>query len=205
MILESIVTTLDPDGEVNLAPMGPWINRPDAMRSAAGGDPGFVLRPFEGSRTCTNLMATRRATVHVTDDAVLFADTAVGRLPEPASLVTLSKDGRYAILNRCHRWFSIRVESASQTPPRYELHCRLVDSGIKAPFFGFNRGKHAIIEAAILATRTHLIPPDEIRDQIERLRPLVEKTAGAEDADAFTRLVAEIESRIAAVAGSGKH
>ncbi len=205
MILESIVTTLDPAGEVNLAPMGPWITHPDAMQSVSGGDPGFVLRPFEGSRTCANLIADGRATIHVTDDAALFADTAVGRLPEPASLVTRSNDGRFAILNRCHRWFSVRVESVRQTPPRYELPCRVVDSGIKAPFFGFNRGKHAIIEAAILATRTHLIPAAAIREQIERLRSPVEKTASPEDAEAFARLVAEIESRLTSIAVNGRN
>lgn len=203
MILESIVTTIDAHGDVNVAPMGPLIGRPEAMRSADGEDPRFVLRPFAGSRTWGNLMTTRFATIHVTDDAALFATTAIGKLPDPASLVTLHETGRHAILNRCHRWFAVHIDSIKETPPRYEMRCRVIDSGIKDPFFGFNRGKHALIEAAILATRTHLIAADEIRDQVERLRTLIEKTASDGDAETFADLVGEIESRLASAAVSG--
>lgn len=205
MILESIVTTLDPAGEINLAPMGPWIGNPDALEtetSANGEDPGFVLRPFEGSRTLANLTATRRATIHVTDDVSLFARAATGRLDQTASLVRRTSDGGFAVLRRCHRWFCIEVERICETPPRFEMPCRVVDSGIGTPFFGFNRGKHAVIEAAILATRTHLLPAAEIRRQIEWLRPLVSKTAHPRDAAVFARLAEEIETRIASTVAS---
>ena len=35
-----------------------------------------------------------------------------------------------------------------------------------------------MIEAAILATRTHLLSADQIREELDRLRPLIEKTGG---------------------------
>ena len=33
-------------------------------------------------------------------------------------------------------------------------------------FFGFNRAKHAVLEAAILATRVELLPADEILSEL---------------------------------------
>ncbi|WP_182868122.1 DUF447 domain-containing protein [Rhodopirellula sp. JC639] len=195
MILESIVTTIGEDGRVNLAPMGPVLTHPDAMRTAGPADPGFVLRPFEGSRTFENLRATRHATIHVTDDAALFAKAAVSRLDDRSAPLHRSPCGRWAILDHCHRWFSVEVTSVVDSPPRYEMPCRVVDSAIVAPFFGFNRAKHAVIEAAILATRTHLISPADVRSQLDALGPLVDKTAGSVERDAFDELTAVILQR----------
>ena len=53
------------------------------------------------------------------------------------------------------------------------------------PFFGFNRAKHAVLEAAILATRIGILPDDEIRREMERLAIPVEKTAGQQERRAF--------------------
>lgn len=195
MILESIVTTIDPAGRINIAPMGPVLRNAAAMSSCQGGDPGFVLRPFEGSRTFDNLYATRQATIHVTDDATLFARAAIGRLDQCDQLTRRSECGQFVILKHCHRWFTVQIDSVTETPPRYEMNCRLIESGIEAPFFGFNRGKHAVIEAAILATRTHLIPVDELNSQIDALYPLVEKTAGQPERLAFEMLTQEIQRR----------
>jgi uncharacterized protein len=55
-------------------------------------------------------------------------------------------------------------------------------------FYGFNRAKHAVLEAAILATRVHLLAADEIRREFERLRVPVEKTAGPREREAFAFL-----------------
>jgi len=73
----------------------------------------------------------------------------------------------------------------------------VVESRIVRPFFGLNRAKHAVIEAAILATRTHLLPPTEIRDQIARLQPLVDKTAGRVETESFQFLCQYIDDRLA--------
>jgi hypothetical protein len=106
-------------------------------------------------------------------------------------------------LRRCHRWFAVEIESHRQTPPRHEMRCRVVDSALELPFFGFNRAKHAVIEAAILATRTHLLPAAEIRAQVDAWQPLVDKTAGPAEQRAFDLLVREIETRLEQPAASG--
>ena len=176
MILESIVTTVDPAGRVNVAPMGPRVDDEVAQR--------FVLRPFESSRTFANLASTGRAVVHVTDDVTLFAQAAVGRLA-PDGLVEPVDDGVWWRLRDCHRWFAVEVETFGEQRPRAEVPCRVVRSETVRPFFGFNRAKHAVIEAAILATRTELIAPETIDQQLDWLRPLVDKTAGPAERRAF--------------------
>jgi hypothetical protein len=76
VILEGIVTTLAPEGPLNVAPMGPKLGR-DPRR--------FVLRPYRTSTTYRNLKASGEGVFHVTDDVLLLARAAIGRLPEPES------------------------------------------------------------------------------------------------------------------------
>ncbi|MEM0924446.1 MAG: DUF447 domain-containing protein [Planctomycetota bacterium] len=187
------MSTVAPNGAVNIAPMGPVLSHPEAMKDLKM-DPGFTLRPFEGSTTCANLLASRRAVIHVTDDVLLFAKTAISSSSERSfdeveSLVYRINDGADAVLKDCHRWFAVEVDRVGGEGPRFELNCRLVASEVMRPFFGFNRAKHAIIEAAILATRTHLLDAEQIATQLRLLRPMVEKTAGHDETEAFQILL----------------
>lgn len=182
MILESIVTTIDLQGRVNIAPMGPIVRPPADGQTL----PSFCLRPYEGSRTCSNLLATGKAVIHVTDDVLLLARAAIGDV-DTAGL-TCRVEGAspwHFRLRDCHRWFAIEVTHTGGTSPRHELIAECIAEGVVRPFFGFNRAKHAVIEAAILATRLGMLDPAQIDDDLERLRIPVEKTAGPDERAAF--------------------
>lgn len=188
VILESIATTVSASGEVNIAPLGPQITEdPNAA---------FILRPFAGSTTYANLLATRCAVIHVTDDVLLLARSAIGKV-SPDGLGGLLNDGRFWRLHDCHRYFAIEAVDLIQEEPKATLRCRVVESGEVRPFFGLSRAKHAVIEAAITATRVHLIPENEVRDQMRRLRPLIDKTGGDNEYTAFRLLQEFIEERLA--------
>ncbi len=213
MILESIVTSTSSDKQINIAPMGPIVSESLAHGDAEGQT--ILLRPFNSSRTYQNLMQTRRAVVHVTDNVDLFARAAVGPLGDQATLrqwvrplEQLQRDplqfnpspadsSAYWVLRDCHRWFAVEVESIDDHDPRAEMQCRVVQSGIVRPFFGFNRAKYAVIEAAILATRTHLIAQEEVEADLRRLQILVDKTGGAAETAAFQFLSQAISQRYA--------
>jgi hypothetical protein len=197
VILEAIVTSVDDRARVNIAPMGPRVV--GDWSGASCDDITFVLRPFNSSRTYRNLIETRKAVVHVTDDSELFAKAAVDAIEsdEVEKLVQQIDASLWWRLRDCHRWFALEVESISRQVPRVDMQCRVVQMGIVRPFFGFNRGKHAVIEAAILATRTHVLPPDEIRDEIDRLTPLIDKTGGSAEHSAFEFLRKTIDDRLA--------
>jgi hypothetical protein len=186
MILESLVSTCDLSGNVNLAPMGPVVD-PELTH--------FVLRPFRPSTTHDNLWATRRAVIHVTDDVSLYADAVMGVL-DSSPLLVPDAARQFWVLDDCCRYFQVAVDQWIQDSLRPTAVCKVIDSGIRRPFFGFNRGKHAIIEAAILATRTHLIAPEEIRSQLQSLRSPVEKTASEPDQRTFSNLCRYIDQRL---------
>jgi len=76
---------------------------------------------------------------------------------------------------------------------------RVRHRGTRRDFIGFNRARHAVLEAAILATRVHLLPPDQIRDELTRLAVPVEKTAGPREREAWALVGGFIESKL----GSG--
>jgi hypothetical protein len=190
LILESIVTSVDQAGTVNIAPMGPRVETDSTGKTT------FVLRPFDTSQTYQNLLQTGAAVIHVTDDVSMFAKAAVGKV-EPDGLVEQFKSTLWWPLIDCHRWFAVEVQTISETSKRIDVRCKVVESCLVRPFFGFNRAKHAVIEAAILATRTEFLEPDDIRDQLERLQPLIDKTAGTVEIEAFQFLRRTIDDRLA--------
>ncbi len=196
MILESIVTTVDVDGNVNIAPMGPEV---DSELSCPEGPEKLRLRPFDSSRTYRNLAETGKAVVHVTDDVGLFARAAVDALdPDETKRRVRQLDGTdWWPLKDCHRWFAVDVESVSSDGPRIDMDCRVIRSEYVRPFFGFNRAMFAVLEAAILATRTHLLESGEIECQLTRLQPLIDKTAGPTEQEAFEFLRKTIHERYA--------
>jgi hypothetical protein len=61
-------------------------------------------------------------------------------------------------------------------------------------FFGFNRAMFAVLEAAILATRRHLLPRADIEKEYERLAVLVQKTGGPREHEAFEVLRQAVRS-----------
>jgi hypothetical protein len=71
----------------------------------------------------------------------------------------------------------------------------VVHTGTRREFLGFNRARHAVLEAAILATRTHLLPAEEIRAAFERLQVIVDKTAGPREQEAMAMLTEYVRSR----------
>lgn len=178
MILEGIVTTQNAAGELNVAPMGPIV---DANMQA------FVLRPFQTSTTYRNLKVHPFGVLHVVDDVLLLAQAAIGRLvvpPETFQAITIPGQ----VLKSACRWYEFRVDTLDESRERTRIDASVVHTGRLRDFFGFNRAKHAVLEAAILATRIHLLPADEILNQFDALRSPVDKTASEREREAFDLL-----------------
>ena len=178
MILEGILTTTNLDGTANISPMGPRVD--PAMRQ-------FLLRPYQTSTTYHNLKRTGRAVFHVTDDVELLAHAALGT-PDPLPPMEPVKEFDGWILSGACRWYALDVRSLDDQKERTEIVCDVVDQRRLRDFFGFNRAKHAVVEAAILATRTEFLDADDVLGQFERLRPMVEKTGGPAEQRAFQYL-----------------
>ncbi|HEY3391805.1 MAG TPA: DUF447 domain-containing protein [Lacipirellulaceae bacterium] len=174
-LLEGVVTTLNSDGSPHIAPMGPIVGRNFER---------LLLRPFRTSVTYQNLKRMGQGVLHVTDDVELIAHTAVGRLESLPQLRPADAVEGVIITDAC-RWYAFRVESLDDREERTAIVARVVDRGHLRDFFGFNRAKHAVIEAAILATRIGLLDRQMILDEFERLASPVAKTGGVEERRAF--------------------
>ena len=84
------------------------------------------------------------------------------------------------------------MESVDASRERVEIEVRVVAEHVGRPFLGFHRAAHAVVEAAILVTRLHILGPGEVGRQLAHLRPLVEKTGGPREREAFAVLEARL-------------
>jgi uncharacterized protein len=175
ILVECIVTTLNEDGAPHIAPMGPIVDRSFSR---------LLLRPFRTSLTYQNLKRTGQGVLHVTDDVELLARAAVGRLEMQPPLRPAEAVDGVILVDAC-RWYAFRVESIDDHDDRTQIVARVEDQGRQRDFLGFNRAKHAVVEAAILATRIGLLDADHIRSEFARLTVLVDKTGGEQEHRAF--------------------
>ena len=180
MIWETIVTTVSAEGRVHIAPMG--------VRETEG---RLVLAPFRPSATLDNVLSTRCAVVNVTDDVRVFAGCLTDRRDWPTlpcqRLNCVRLSGALA-----HRELHLaRIEEEEQRP---RLHCDVVFEQMHRPFRGFNRAQAAVIEAAILVSRLHLLPAEKIDDEMKYLVIAIEKTAGPAEREAWSWLVERIRT-----------
>jgi hypothetical protein len=181
VILEGIVTTLGVENALNIAPMGPEIDSGLDMTR-------FVLKPFRTSTTYHNLKARGEGVFHVVDDVLLVAQTAIGLFPAPPPITRQADVVRGQILTDACRYYEFRVVELDDRGDRTAIVVETIAQGRLRDFFGFNRAKHAVVEAAILATRTAFLPLDEILIEFRKLAVLVDKTGGPKERAAFTLL-----------------
>jgi uncharacterized protein len=184
-IIETVTTTINPDGTVNCAAMGvEW------------GDDIIVIKPFSSTRTLRNLRATGEAVVNLTDDVLLFTEAALGD-PHPPTRRAATVTG--AVLADACSWREVRVEAIDAGGPRARVTTQVVGRGTAREFLGFNRACHAVLEASIIASRARRLPAEEIRPDLRRLQVLVDKTGGPREREAMEL----VRRHVRAAVGSG--
>jgi uncharacterized protein len=188
MIRESIVVTVNALGEPHLAPLG----------LIAEGE-AWILAPFHPSTTLDNLRQAPFAVANLTDDVRVFAGCLTGRRDWPLAPATLVAAPRLAA-TLSH--LELVVISVREHELRPRFVCRVAHHASHAPFEGFNRAQAAVIEAAVLVSRLHLLPRAEIEAELTRLEIIVGKTAGPSEAEAWSWLKAKAE-QVFAVSDSG--
>lgn len=181
MIIESIITTMDANGAVHIAPMG-VIWRADRP----------ILAPFRPSATLDNLTRHPWAVINHTDDVRVFAGCLTGRRDWP---VRPACEARGFVLEGALAHQEVVVDRWEEDRVRPRFTCQVVGAATHAPFRGFNRAQAAVIEAAILVSRLGRLPWDKIDREMAYLEIAVSKTAGPREQEAWTWLnerVAEI-------------
>ncbi len=182
-IRETIITTVDTNGKVHIAPLGIIAERD-----------GWIIAPFRPSVTLDNLAAVPFAVASYTDDARIFAGCLTGRKDWPTVPVEGAPVPRLAAA-LAHS--VLRVESIADDGVRPRHFCRIVQEETHAPFTGLNRARAAVLELAILVSRLGMLPSEKIEAEIAYLSIAIEKTAGPEEKEAWGWLMRKVTDHLA--------
>lgn len=179
MIQETIVTTVNRQGEAHIAPMGIHV---------AEGE--LIILPFKPSTTLNNILETGVAVINYCDDVRVFAGCLAGRRDWP--LMKAEKVAGKVLANTlAHAEVELlRVEDDDVRP---KLFCKTVHTLNHAPFSGFNRGQYSVLEAAILCSRLKMLPLEKIDSELDYLRIGLEKTASGRELEAWGWLMELVE------------
>jgi hypothetical protein len=191
MVVETVVTTLDEQGEPHFAAMG-----------VVWGEQTLVIRPYTNTRTFRHLERHGQAVVNVTDDVLVFAKSALTH--ERLDCAPASHVKGVILRDACH-WREVQVREIAVPAAggsRADVVTNVVGEGTLRPFVGLCRAKHAVVEASILASRLRLLPLSDIFREISRLAPLVEKTGGIREREALLFIRSYLEQRAGTFGGA---
>lgn len=178
MIFETIITSIDSQGEAHVTPFG-----------VKHEGEKVIISPFKPSKTLDNILNSRAAVMNLTDDVRVFAGALtkkkVWRLL-PTSKVTGFR------LDDCLSHVELELVGVREDPERPQLVMQRVDTQQHKAFDGFNRAQAAVIELAVLTSRLHMLPPDKINAELKYLQIAIDKTAGERELEAWGWLVEKI-------------
>lgn len=187
MIYETVITTSDANGQPHVAPFG--------VRETTG---GVLISPYRPSASLDNMLRDGCAVINATDDVRIFAGPLTGRREWP---VKQAEHIRGWVLESALAHRELRLVSVKDDLVRPELYFEVVHATTHAPFPGFNRAQAAVLEAAVLVSRLHMLPLEKIDAELCYLRIAIEKTAGGRELEAWGWLMERIENHKAALNG----
>ncbi len=177
-IFETVVTTVSPDGRPHVAPMGV------RYRGTT-----VVLMPFKPSTTLTNILASGHAVLNVVTDTRVFAGCVTGRRDWPVVPAEHVPGVRLAVA-LAH--LELNLTEHDDDPQRPVLRLTCVHEVQHGVYRGLNRAQAAVIEAAVLVSRLHMLPPEKVDAEMRYLQIAIDKTAGPEEHEAWGWLRAAV-------------
>jgi uncharacterized protein len=149
----------------------------------------LVIAPFRPSLTLDNLRENPFAVANYTDDVLVFAGCLTGRREWPTKPATKVPG---AVLEQALAHAELQVVAITEDEQRPRFRCAVIHEENHRPFHGFNRAQAAVVEAAILVSRLHMLPPDKIEREIGYLQIAIDKTAGPRERQAWDWLMERI-------------
>ena len=183
MIHEVIVTTINKDKKVHIAPMGVKILQSDSKKLVQ-------ISPFKPSQTLNNILETRIATVNFIDNVKVFSGIVTGEKKDWE--LEVSDDKCAPHLQNTNTHMNVKAIEDHDDPVRPRIVCEVINEQIHRPFLGFNRAQFSVIELAVLSTRLGRIDDNKIKDEMKYLKIGIDKTAGKNEKEAWEWLEKKI-------------
>lgn len=195
MILETIVSSTDKNGQANFAPVG--VHIPDHTFRLAEVK-GIKLYLYRGSQTFANLQKTREGVVNFTDDVSCFVDTALFSQMLPSAPSRRVRPPRMA---QAKTVWEFAVASFDDSAEPAEVLGEILVFEELAGFAGLCRAQGVILEAAVAATRLPWISPGKIEECWPAWREVVAKTGGLREKEALDKLALYFAQRGVSIPG----
>ena len=189
VIFEVVVSTVAADGTPHVAPMGVRYRPTDT-----GSD--VILMPFKPSTTLANIVASGHAVLNIVTDTRVFAGSVTGRRSWPVQPAERIKGVR---LECALNHVELKLAELQDDPQRPVLRMARVFEASHAPYTGFNRAQAAVIEAAVLVSRLHMLPAAKLDAEMSYLQIAIDKTAGPEEREAWGWLTEAVARHRAAM------
>ena len=180
MIFETIIVSTDIDGAAHVTPFG--VKHEDEL---------VVISPFKPSRTLSNILVTKSATVNLTDDVRVFAGALTKR--QAWTLLPANKVSGFR-LEGCLNHMELSLVDVREDAERPQLVMQPVETQHHAAFKGFNRAQAAVIELAVLASRLRMLPQEKVKSELNYLQIAIDKTAGERELEAWRWLTDKIDA-----------
>ena len=176
MIHEVIVTTINKDKKVHIAPMGVKILQSDSKKLVQ-------ISPFKPSQTLNNILETKIATVNFIDNVKVFSGIVTGEKKDWELEVLDNKCAPH--LQNTNTHMNVKAIEDHDDPVRPRIICEVINEQIHRSFLGFNRAQFSVIELAVLSTRLGRIDDNKIKDEMKYLKIGIDKTAGKNEKEAW--------------------
>ena len=134
------------------------------------------------------------AVANHTDDVRIFAGCLTGRQEWPTRA---SDNVPVPRLAGALAHIELAVVGVTEDEQRPRFQCASWAMACTRRLPGFNRAQAAVIEAAILVSRLHMLPREKIEAEIGYLETAIEKTAGARETEAWVWLMEAIRAHYA--------
>jgi uncharacterized protein len=176
MIFETIITTVNLAGEPHVAPFGIQYNGDLVM-----------ISPYKPSTTLDNILATKTATLNITDDVRVFAGAISNHMNSHHINLAPLRGNIHAgcRLANALSHSELALIEVKDDATRPQLIMQKVHTENHAPFLGFNRAQAAVIELSILVSRLHMQPREKIGAELIYLQIAIDKTAGERELEAW--------------------
>lgn len=184
MIFETIITTVNLAGEPHIAPFGVRYQGEHVL-----------IAPYKPSTTLENILATKTATLNITDDVRVFAVALTNRISSANIKLTPLRANAHAGYRLTHvlSHSELHLIQVKDDTTRSQLMMQKIHTETHAPFLGFNRAQAAVIELSILVSRLHMLPREKIEEELAYLQIAINKTAGERELEAWGWLTEKIE------------